>query len=120
MSLTEGVTEGVSYFVKQTIALMKGDTDEALALKNRKRAIAGIKAELTQLELLKMDAEQEVEDAEALVKAAKFPVELITDTKSYIFNLKEYLGLLETRQDALDDVNHSIEFQTGLLAEISK
>lgn len=101
-------------FVRETKARLKGDTNTVIAEKNHRKATAGIKQQIAALEASLIDAEGQVEESEEALAAAKYPTELITDSKSYLQGIKAAETRLEGHKDTVEDIKASIKYYKAL------
>lgn len=104
-------------YVRQTIAMFKGDTDKALAEKNYRSASSHIKVQISGIEGKMVEAEEKIELANEALKAAKFPTERISDSSSYLHGIRDAKSRLEEAQEVLNDLKEDKSFYEGLLAE---
>lgn len=107
-------------YLRETIALFKGDTDKVLAEKNYRVAtsaldiqIAGCKAEL-------LKREGQLDSAKDALKAAKFPTERISDTTKYLNTIRIAQDEVDTCEDGMKEIEESIQYWESLKEEFSK
>lgn len=113
-------TGKVKNFVKQVIAQLTGDENQAIALKNARKADAAVSAQLASLNSRQVDLENTLEEAQEAYNQAKYPKIAITDNKRYIDGVEAAHRKLETVQGDLDDVQTSIKFYKELAAEMGE
>lgn len=106
-------------FVKETIARMKGDTDEALAQRNYRKAVSTINQQLAARESSKIEAEETIDDAKEALNKAKYPDTKITDGNSYLMNISEAKYNLESAQENLNDIKEEIKELESLKKEFN-
>jgi hypothetical protein len=112
-------TKKVSLFVKETLARMKGETDDALALNNQRKAIVVCKQELTALEASKFAVDEAIISAKENLREAKYPVtEINALTNDYLVNIKRAKQSLLGAEDRLEDIDYSIEETQRVLDEL--
>lgn len=110
--------ETASNFVKEVLARLTGDTDQAVALKNQRKANAAIEGQLAALKSRQVNAEDTVTEAQEALGNAKYPTVLIASSESYIAGIKTATEKLNSAQDALDAVNESLKFFGDLKANL--
>lgn len=110
----------VSNFIKQVIAMAKGDEATVIAAKNERKAISSLKGQIASLEGKKVDAENAVEEAKEALHAAKFPTVQIADSKHYLDNIRTKKAAVDAAQEELDAIEDSIEYWTELHDEFGK
>lgn len=116
-----GTMKTVSLFVKATLARMKGDTDEAMALNNQRKGIVVCKQELANLEAAKFHVEERIVLANENLLDAKYPTESIDATsKAYLLNIQTAKGKLESVEEEMEDIEFSIKETTEILEELGK
>jgi len=114
-------TKKVSLFVKETIAMMKGETDNALALNNQRKAIVVCKQELTALEASKFAVDEAIISAKEKLREAKYPVTPIDAlTNDYLVKIKAAKKALAAAEEHLEDIDFSIEETQEVLDELMK
>jgi hypothetical protein len=104
-----------SKFVQSTIALLTGDTDTALALKNERLASAAIKGQLSALEGELVKNEVAVENAEDALKKSIYPTSLISNQESYVDGVLSAQEKLDEAVEKLDSTKKTIEYLNSLL-----
>tara|TARA_R110000796_G_scaffold43634_2_gene107141 strand:+ start:19 stop:390 length:372 start_codon:yes stop_codon:yes gene_type:complete len=113
------VVENGKSFIKETLLRMKGDTDEAMAESNQRKAIAICAQEIAALQASKFQIDEEIIEAKDKVATAKYPIEALKATsKNYLFNIRSAKAVLEVKEDAMKDVEYSIGEVKALLAEL--
>jgi hypothetical protein len=81
-------TEKVSLFVQETIARIKGDDNEVIALYNERRCKSTLDAQIGVEEAEIVRLEDSVTTAEEALKDAIYPKYKLEDTSSYIANIR--------------------------------
>lgn len=110
----------LSNYAKQTIAFLKGDEEGQIVARNERKADAILRGQLSSLDNKKVNAEIEVETAQDNLDRAKFPTELISDGESYLKGIREAQEHLEATQEALAEIEESIEYWTRMQEEFNK
>ena len=106
-------------FVKQFVALVKGDEAEATAAKVQRKAEAAIEARLAALKGHLVDAEQKVSDSEeALVNARMNGGKQIDNREHYVDNLINATQQIESTKVNLDNIKHTITMLTAELETV--
>jgi hypothetical protein len=103
-------------FVKEVLARMKGDTVAVTAEKNYRKATAGIGGQIAALKSKLVEEEGRVDDAKDALDNAKYPVDMIADTSSYVKKIKEKQDAYDKAKEDLEAVQHSITYYEELLA----
>jgi hypothetical protein len=98
----------ISSYVRQTIAMFKGDTDKVLAENNYRVVLNGIKIQTALLEGEKFKKEESVAQAEQELQSAKFPTEKVTNTDRYFERVNSAQNNLEEAKEALETIKESI------------
>ena len=109
-----------SNFYKQTIALLTGDKDEQIALKNERRSKAQLKNQLSLLDLEISKQEDLVEQAEDRLTKAKFPSHLIEDGEAYLRGITQAYDNLESVRARLEDLEKTQKFWDDLQKEFDQ
>ena len=99
-----------SLFTKEILARLTGDSDSALANKIARKALSAIKSQIASLEASVVDAEVSVEEAKEKLDAAMYPTEMFTSTQSYITDIVRAKNNLNEREEALSELQESLEF----------
>ena len=97
-------------FVDKVLALLEGNDEKGIAIKNERLAKAAFKQQLATLEGAKIDAETKVDEAFDNYESKVFPIKVIEDRSSYMFNIKNAKENLDEAEQDLDDVIDSIKF----------
>jgi hypothetical protein len=101
----------VKSFIKQTVAIIKGDDAAALAEKNYRLANSAFKTELAKLEGDTVDLEQSLQDAkEALATRRLNGGVLITDRVLYLTNLLNAKNAVTIAEEKLTLHQAKVEF----------
>jgi len=106
----EIAVKDLSSFVKQSIAFIKGDDAEALALKNERLARAAFKMEVNLVDSLIVSLEDAVETATANYEKVFYPTELIDDRKRYMQRIADAKKAKEEAEFNLQEALNSKEF----------
>ncbi len=111
----------VSSYVKQALALVKGDDQEVLTIKNERKVKTYLKSQISSLENKRVDLEGDQENAEEALANAKYSISdnkiiAVPDAATYLATLKRAEATLESVKDSLADVDTSIAYYTDLLA----
>ena len=109
----------ISSYVRQTIAMFKGDTDKALAEKNYRTVINGIKIQVSLLEGEQFKKEELVAQREEELKAIKFPTERISDTDYYFEKINNASNRVESAKEELQNIKEAISKYEILEKEFS-
>lgn len=107
--------EKLSKFVQATVALLTGDTDKTLALKNERLASASIKGQLSALEGELVKNEVAFENATEALNKAIHPTTLITNQESYVTGVLSAQERLDEAQEKLESTKKTIEYLNNLL-----
>lgn len=110
----------VNNFVKQVLAKLTGDGNQAIALKNARKADSAVNSQLAALKAQQVDCETKVEEAEEAYLSAKYPHEPIRDNSSYVTSVKRAYENLEAAKESKESVDKSIEFFEQLSKEMNK
>jgi len=110
----------VTNFVKQTLAMITGDEKTVISTKNERKSNSAINGQLAALKSKLVDDESALEDAEELLKNAKFPSSLITDNPCYIESIKRANSRVQSAKNTIADTKYSIEFFESILAEYNE
>jgi DNA repair exonuclease SbcCD ATPase subunit len=103
-------------FIKQFVAMVKGDDAEVMAAKVQRKAKAALDSELANLNGELVDKEQALEDAkENLAKAIINNGYEIHDRRSYVRTLLEAEQAITKAEDSLEDLKHTITVLTEIL-----
>ena len=114
----ETATPSYSKFVSAVVTKAKGDKVVETAERNERIAKAAIAGQLSALEGKLVEAEIKAQNAENVYNDAVCPVELITDTKSYIAKVaKAKQDVLNTLEE-VEEIKASIEEFNTILSEI--
>lgn len=100
----------LSYFVRETMAKIKGDDVKALALKNERLAKAAIKNQINKIEFLIVELETKVDTAKEAFEDAIYPTVLITDPKAYADSIVKAKKDLKAAEETLEEAKKSLEF----------
>jgi multidrug resistance efflux pump len=107
-------------FVKQFVALIKGDEAEATAAKVQRKAVSSLEARLAALDAHVVDAEQEVEEAEEnLVNVRLNHGKQIGDRETYVDALLAAHNRVENSKTKLMNLEHTIETLKAELTAVS-
>lgn len=108
-------------YVDQVVALLTGDEDKAIALKNARKANAAVKGQISALEGKLVDAEDNLQEAIEAAELAKYPTKLIgsgaDNSRRYVENLFTTDFAVSENQDEIDDLNENIAFLKAFLKE---
>lgn len=107
-------------FYKQTMALLTGDKDQQIALKNERRSKAQLKNQLSLLDLEISKQEDVVEQAEDRLTKAKFPSVLIEDGEAYLRSITSAYENLQSVKARLEELEETQKFWSGLQAEFDQ
>jgi hypothetical protein len=106
-------------FVKQFVALVKGDEAEATAAKVQRKAEAAIEARLAALKGHLVDAEQKVSDSEEALTAARMNNgKQIDNREYYVDNLINTTQQIEKAKADLDNIKETIAMLTAELETV--
>ena len=97
-------------FVDKVLALLEGNDEKGIAIKNERLAKAAFKQQLASLEGAKIDAEAKVDEALDNYESKVFPIKVIEDRSHYMFNIKDAKEFLDEAEANLQDVIDSIKF----------
>jgi len=114
MSIETEVKKG-GLFVKQVLAKLKGDDNEALANKIARKSISAIDGQVAALKSKIVDDENQVEEAEERLATAVYPTSVFSDNKSYVQRIVSAQESVDAAQANLDATKASITFFEALL-----
>jgi copper chaperone CopZ len=110
----------VEYYVKSFLALVKGDTVEATALKIQERSTNALKAQISNLEGDTMDFKEAVDNAKVeLEKATLNGGSETFDKTAYVGKLLSSKNTLTEKEEKLEQHLETIEFLKERLALIN-
>lgn len=107
----------VKSFIKETIARLTQDDKTVIGEQNYRRVDSGLAGQIATLQGKKIDAENQVADAEEALAKAKYPDYRITDITGYFRSVKQAQEELQSAQDSLAQVVDSIAYYTKWQAE---
>lgn len=108
-------------FVKECIALLKGDDAEAKAQKILRAADSAFKTQIASLTGDTIALEDKVEDAKESLRLARLNGgELISDRNAYIRNLLDAKNRLSDAEEALEAHNSKLEFLVETHGDLDK
>jgi hypothetical protein len=110
----------VTNFMKQTLAILKGDDAGVISAKNERKANSALNGQIAALKAKEVDLESNVEDAKETLKLAKFPKDVITNNTFYIDNIKSANSKLEDAVFELEECKDSIKFYESIKEEFEK
>ena len=108
-------TKSLSLFVKETVARLKGDDAEVLAIKNQRKADSAINGQLAALKAKLVDDESAVEDGEELLNNAIYPNTAITDNQAYVRGISKAHEALEEAKETLENTKNSIAYFENII-----
>jgi hypothetical protein len=71
----------LSSYMKEALAIIKGDTAEAIAAKNERKGKSAFESQIAALRAKLVDDESAIEEAEEKLKEAYYPSSIISDAK---------------------------------------
>ena len=107
----------VTNFYKQSIAMLTGDQNKLIALKNERRSKAQLKNQLSLLDLEISKQEDLVEQAEERLTKAKIPSTLIDDGDAYLLSITRAYENLESVRERLEELEKTQRFWDSLQTE---
>lgn len=107
-------------FIRQTIAMFKGESDKALAEKNYRTARAAVAVQIAGLEAKLVNQEEKVALAEESVNKATYPTDRINDGEAYIRNIASAEEALELAKEELERIQVSMDKHRNRLKEFDK
>lgn len=110
----------VTNFYNECKARITGDQDEVIILRNERKANSGLKNQLASLDLEKVNAEEQIENAKEKLADAKFPKTPIEDVSSYLQSVKDAQQEVDNAVEALEDIEESIAYWSNLKDEFNK
>jgi len=90
-------------FAKEVIALLKGDEEQKVAVRNERKAHSAIKSQIASLESQIVDREFAVEESVEALKLARYPTKDIKDPKAYLKEVLTAKLLVENLELELED-----------------
>jgi hypothetical protein len=102
-------------FVKEVVARLSGDNDEAVAQKVARKAMSALEGQVAALKSKIVDDEQALEDAQEALGNAIYPTTVFTDNKAYCKGIATAQAAVDAKQETLDETKASIAFFTKLL-----
>jgi hypothetical protein len=115
-TVTTEVKKG-TLFVKEVLARLTGDDNEALANKIARKSVSAVSGQISALEAKEIDDENTLEDAQDALQTAIYPTALFSDNKSYCQGIANAQAKVDAAQDTLDNTRTSLAFFNGLLAK---
>lgn len=103
-------TKTLNSFVQQVLARLKGDDSTVLATKIARKASSAVDTQIAALKAKQVDCEDALDNAKEALEIAKYPTEMITDSKTYIQGIQAAEIVLEQAKTNLEDVNTSIKY----------
>jgi hypothetical protein len=113
----ENTGKKVNSFVKEVIARLTGDDNEAVAQKVARKAMSALEGQVAALKGQLIDDEQGVEDAQETLANAIYPTETFRDNKAYCQGIVNAQEKLDAATETLDSTKESIAFFSKLLKE---
>lgn len=113
----ENTGKKVSSFVKEVVARLSGDNDEATAQKVARKAMSALEGQVAALKSRLIDDEQAVEDAEEALNNAIYPTAVFSDAKQYCKKIADAQAALENAKEELEATKDSIAFFQKLLKD---
>lgn len=113
----ENTGKKMSSFVKEVVARLSGDNDEAVAQKVARKAMSALEGQVAALRSTIVDHEQALEDAEEALGNAIYPTAVFSDSKAYCAGIAEAQSRVDDAREALETTKESIEFFSKLLKE---
>jgi uncharacterized protein (DUF111 family) len=113
----ENTGKKVSSFVKEVVARLSGDNDEATAQKVARKAMSALEGQVAALKSRLIDDEQEVEDAEEALANAIYPTTVFSNAKQYCEGIANAQAKVESAKEELQSTKDSIEFFQKLLKD---
>ena len=98
----------LSSYMKEALAIIKGDTAEAIAAKNERKGKSAFDSQIAALKAKLVDDESAVEDAQERLKEAYYPSHIISDAKYYVQNVVEREEALEYAKSCKKQTEDSI------------
>jgi|SRR6185312_3546921 len=117
MTKVENAVKDLTSFVKAVKARIEGDKVEELAAKNEIKARSAIHLQIALLSSSEVDAKSALEDAKEAYENAIYPTVLIGDGKAYASGIIRAKEAVEAKEEALKQVEDSLEFYNNLLKE---
>jgi len=108
-------------FIKECVALIKGDDAAAVGEKIHRKAYAGLKSQISNMDGELVDLEENVKTAKDNLKLAKFNHgQLITDRTEYVKSLIVAKNELITAESDLASHKELMVFLTDTLASLDR
>jgi len=113
----ENTGKKMSSFVKEVVARLSGDNDEAVAQKVARKAMSALEGQVAALRSTIVDHEQALEDAEEALGNAIYPTAVFSDSKAYCAGIAKAQAKVDDARETLETTKESIEFFSKLLKE---
>lgn len=111
----------IKNYVQTLMALLQGDEDKAIALKNARKVSALVKGQISALNSKLIDQENDLEEAVEKAEEAKYPKELIgsgsSAGKTFIDNLFNTHWAVEEAEDEIEATKEAIAMLEAFLSE---
>lgn len=111
------VDKKITNFAKSVLALMKGETDEAKALKIERKCLSYHEGQISSLKASLIDKEDAVQDCEEKLTAAIFPVEIPSNPNTYIGGIKDAQEAYDNAIGELTSTKESIAYFETIIKE---
>ena len=109
----------IKSYVKQSLAFMQGDTNGVVAEQNYRTVDAGVNVQIAMLEAKKVEALNNISDAEENVLRVKHPSTRINDVNQYFKDVQFANEKVEKAKEALTNIEESIKFYNDLKQEFN-
>lgn len=106
-----------SKFVQQVISRSQESDIQKVAERNESKAKAAINQQIQALASSRVDAEIELEEAQEAMIAALYPTSPITNGNSYMQGIKKAKDALQSKEEALQNIEESSKYFQSLLEE---
>jgi hypothetical protein len=106
-------------FVKEVLARLTGDNNEAVAAKIARKSISALQGQVSALTSKQVDDENALEDAQETLNNTIFPIALFTDNKAYAQSILNAQARVDAAQDNLDATNASLKYFNVLLKKVA-
>lgn len=103
--------------MKEILARITGDDNEALAAKIARKAISALEGQVAALNAKLVDDENLVEDRQEALEKAIYPSEMITDNRAYCSNIARCQESLDHAKKQVETTKESTAYFLDLLSK---
>lgn len=110
-------TKKATSFVKEVLARLVGDDNEALAQKIARKSMSALQGQIATLNARLVDNEADLEDAVELFNDAQYPTEYIRENSMYCSNIAVAQKRVWDAENVVQDTKDSIVTFKGILKD---